>query len=232
MVNKYTITVRNKSGAQQHYALFNKPPKVTGRVQGQIWSNVFATGNTPNKSQAHFSLYTQYFAIVGSSQGTPANGVVVDVSGERPVNLGYTQSNGKHVAGTTLALQVTDGAPQFSETPYPDGSYVNAFEIKTGPDFTIAEAKKGNYMIGLGGSKTGNSNDGPSATFVPEPNVDYQVEPVNTYYLTFGDYTKGALIDTNKIGTMATIDFNQLDSDVVIVHDEHGILNIQGSETE
>jgi hypothetical protein len=82
-------------------------------------------------------------------------------------------------------------------------------------------------MIGLGGSRTGNSNDGPSATFIPEPNVDYQIEPVNTYYLTFGDYTKGALIDTNKISAMATIDFAELDSDVVIIHDDHGRLTLQ-----
>jgi len=85
-------------------------------------------------------------------------------------------------------------------------------------------------MIGLGGSKTGNGNDGPQATFVPEPNVDYQIQPVNTYYLTFGDYTKGALIDVNKIGAMATIDFTQTDnSDVVIIHDDHGNLNIQAA---
>jgi|SRR3569833_28045 len=143
MVNKYTITVKNQSGAQQHYALFNKAPKVTGRVQGQIWSNIFATGNTPNHSQAHFSLYTQYYAIVGSSQGSPAMGVEVDVSGEVPVDLGTTRSNGEAVPGTTLGLKVDDGAPQFNPDPYPNGSYVNAFEIRTGPDFSIAEARKG-----------------------------------------------------------------------------------------
>jgi hypothetical protein len=89
------------------------------------------------------SIYTQYYAIVGSSQGSPAAGVEVDVSGEREVNLGGVEPNGTHTPGTTLQLQVSDGAPQFSDTPFPDGSYVNAFEIKTGPDFTIAEAKKG-----------------------------------------------------------------------------------------
>ena len=204
MVNKYTILVKNQSGAQQHYALFNKPPVVTGRVQGQIWANVFATGNTPSNSNAHFAMYTQYYGIVGSSQGTPADGVEVDVTGEIPVSLGSTAANGTQIPGTSLTLKVTDDAPQFDPTPNPNGSYINAFEIRSGTDFTINEARKGNYMIGLGGSKTGNSSDGPAATFMPEPNVDYQIQPVNTYYLTFGDYTKGAIIDVNKIGTMVS----------------------------
>ena len=229
MVNKYTITVKNQSGAQQHYALFNKPPVVTGRVQGQIWANVFATGNTPSNSVAHFQMLTQYYGIVGSSQGTPADGVVVDVTGERAVELGQLSSNGTQVPGTTLTLKVVDEAPQFDQTPNPNGSYVNAFEIRSGTDFTIAEAKKGNYMIGLGGSKTG-ASDGPAATFVPEPNVDYQIQPVNTYFLTFGDYTKGAIIDVNKIGTVATVDYTQMESDVTIIHDAHGNLNIQKTE--
>jgi len=87
---------------------------VTGRVQGQIWANVFATGNTPATASAHFSVYTQYYAIVGSSQGTPADGVVVDVNAEQPVNLGSTTAQGTAVPGTTLSLNVTDGAPQFN----------------------------------------------------------------------------------------------------------------------
>lgn len=143
MVNKYSITVKNQSGAQQHYALFNKPPVVTGRVQGQIWANVFATGNTPQGSQAHFTMYTQYYGIVGSSQGTPADGVVVDVTGESAVDLGSTTANGTAVPGTSLHLKVSDGAPQFDTNPNPNASYVNAFEIRTANDFTINEAKKG-----------------------------------------------------------------------------------------
>ena len=52
MVNTYTITLKNESGNQQKYALFNKAPVVTGRVTGNIWANVFAVANTPSGSQA------------------------------------------------------------------------------------------------------------------------------------------------------------------------------------
>ncbi|KAK1723555.1 hypothetical protein CaCOL14_001182 [Colletotrichum acutatum] len=232
MVNKYSITVQNQSGSQQQYVLFNKPPMVSGRVQGQIWSNVFAHGNTPRGSRATFSVFSQYYAIVATSQGSPSTGVEIDVTSERDVILGSLKDDGTAVPGTTLQLIVAKDAPQFSDTPLPNSSFSNAFEIQTGNDFTVAQAKQGNYLIGLGGSRTGNSQDGPLATFVPEPRVRYQIQPSNTYYLTVGNYNKGEIIDVSRIGgSIATIDFTRLRSNnVVIVHDDHGRLNIQAQE--
>ncbi|KAM0228815.1 hypothetical protein ACHAPO_010452 [Fusarium lateritium] len=229
MVNKNTIKVTNQSGAQQHYAIFNKPPIVTGKVSGQIWSNVFATANTPKSNSANFSIFKQYYAVVGTSQGNPEQGVQVDVNGSRDVTLGSTQPNGAAVAGTTLKLLVQDDAPQFSDEALPNGSFPNAFEIRTSSDFTLQDARNGNYVIGLGGTKNGNSVDGPAATFVPEPNVQYQIQPSNTYYLTVGDYTKGSLIDVTKIGgTILTIDFTAYPSGAVsVVHTDRGELVIQ-----
>ena len=142
-MNKYTITVINQSGAQQHYALFNKAPIVTGKVQGTIWANVFAVANTPDSQTGHFAMYTQYYAICGSSQGSPADGVEVDVSGEKPVTLGSTTATGTAVPGTSIALEISDGAPEFSHKELPNGGYPNAFEIQSGTDFTVNEATKG-----------------------------------------------------------------------------------------
>lgn len=67
------------------------------------------------------------------------------------------------------------------------------------------------------------------ATFIPEPSVRYQIQPLNTYYLTVGSYRKGEIIDASKIGgSIVAIDFTKLRSNnVVIVHDDHGNLNIQ-----
>ncbi|KAJ0305871.1 hypothetical protein COL5a_002674 [Colletotrichum fioriniae] len=229
MVNKYNITVQNQSGSQQQYVLFSKPPKVTGRVQGQIWSNIFATGNTPRGSRTIFSVLSQYYAIVATSQGSPSMGVEVDVSSERDVILGSLKDDGTAVPGTTLQLIVDEDAPQFSDSPLPNSASPNAFEIQTGNDFTVALAKQGNYLIGLGGSRTGDGQDGPLATFIPEPSVRYQIQPLNTYYLTVGSYRKGEIIDASKIGgSIVAIDFTKLRSNnVVIVHDDHGNLNIQ-----
>src|SRR5579862_8098708 len=83
-----------------------------------------------------------------------------------------------------------------------------------------ADNVEDNYMIGLGGSKTGNTDNGPSATFVPEPNAHYQIQPANTYFLAFGDYTKGNIIDVQKIGgQVLEIDFTKFTSrDIKVSH--------------
>lgn len=49
MPNNYNITVKNKSGSLQQYALFNKVPIVSGKVQEQVWSNIFAVDKAANK---------------------------------------------------------------------------------------------------------------------------------------------------------------------------------------
>ncbi|KXH62589.1 hypothetical protein CNYM01_02792 [Colletotrichum nymphaeae SA-01] len=225
---KYNITVQNQSGSQQKYVLFNKAPVVTGRVQGQIWSNVFATGNTPEGSQTNFTFSGQYSAVVATSQGSPSSGVQVNVSGERDVTLGSKKDDGTAVPGSTLQLIVAEDAPQFSNNPLLNSAFSNAFEIQTGNDFTFSQAKQENYLIGLGGSRTGNGQGGPLATFVPEPSVRYQIQPLNTYYLTVGSYRKGEFIDPSRIGgSIVAIDFNRLQSNVVIVHDDRRNLHIQ-----
>lgn len=79
-------------------------------------------------------------------------------------------------------------------------------------------------MIGLG-AKGG--SDGPAATFVPEAQTSYQIQPVNTYYVAVGDFKKGQLIDVTKIGGVCLIDFTKLPKNVVVVHDDHGNLTVQ-----
>ena len=84
-------------------------------------------------------------------------------------------------------------------------------------------------MIGIGPARTGGALAGPAATFIPEGNSTYQIQPVNTYYVTTGSYSKGDLIDVTKITTkFATVDFTK-DTDYKIVHTDRGSLVIQVS---
>jgi hypothetical protein len=88
----------------------------------------------------------------------------------------------------------------------------------------------GNYIVGLGGSRNGQGFDGPLASFVPDPAVEYQILPSNTWYLTFGDYRQGSLITKERVGgPLVAIDFNNLPGDVTIVHDYSGRLVLQGN---
>ncbi|GFP60264.1 hypothetical protein TASIC1_0017002600 [Trichoderma asperellum] len=223
MPNSYNITVKNQSGSLQQYALFNKVPIVSGKVQEQVWSNIFAVDKAAKDQQISFDLVNEYNAIVGKKKSNPSGSVTVTVTGTQPVTLGYTQPNGQPVPGTSLSMFVADDTPQFSATPLPNASFPNAYEIRTG-DFSNKDAKAAGYMIGLG-AKGG--SDGPAATFIPEAQTSYQIQPVNTYYVAVGDFKKGQLIDVTKIGGVCPVDFTKLPNDVVIVHDDHGNLTVQ-----
>jgi hypothetical protein len=84
------------------------------------------------------------------------------------------------------------------------------------------------FIVGLGGSRNGQGFDRPLASFVPDPAVEYQIQPSNTWYLTFGSYSQGSLISKDSVGgPVVAIDFNDLPGDVTIVHDDSGRLVLQ-----
>lgn len=140
MPNTYTIRVENQSGAQQKYAFFTEKPQVTGKVQGQIWQNVFASAGAANTHTATITVYQQYFAMCGSSQGKPAGGVTVNVTGMSLVTLGSKAKDGTIIPGTTLPFTVIDEVPQFG-AELSKTSYVNAYQVNTDGSFTVKEAQ-------------------------------------------------------------------------------------------
>lgn len=148
MPNTYTITVKNRSGSLQQYALFNKVPLVSGKVQEQIWSNIFAVDKASNKQEILFELVNEYNAIVGKKRSNPSGSVTVTVTGTEPVTLGYTEPNGQPIPGTSLSMLVADDTPQFATDALPNASFPNAYEIRTG-DFSNADAKAGTFNLHL-----------------------------------------------------------------------------------
>ncbi|ORX96588.1 hypothetical protein BCR34DRAFT_593793 [Clohesyomyces aquaticus] len=231
MVNVYTINIQNDSGSDQTYAVFNAVPKVKTDVnQPSIWSNVFATADTPHTEPCKFEIFEQWTAQIGTSQGSPAEGVVVSVQGNQLVTLGYLDDQGKQVAGTSKEMYAPGGKfPQFQEPdPTPAGDE-GAFQFVTSSDFTVQEATDGNWMIGIGGmtDPTG-KQAAPAALFSPQPNAQYQIQPVVTFYVTFGTYTSSTLVNIQEVGTQTLmVNFTELGKDTVNVeHNAHGELVI------
>lgn len=148
MPNNYNITIKNKSGSLQQYALFNKVPIVSGRVQEQVWSNIFAVDKAANKQEILFELVNEYNAIVGKKKANASGSVTITVTGTEPVTLGYTEPTGQPVPGTSLSMLVADDTPQFSTDALPNASFPNAYEIRTG-NFSNAEAKAGTFFTHL-----------------------------------------------------------------------------------
>lgn len=79
-----------------------------------------------------------------------------------------------------------------------------------------------------GPDPSGGSFKATSATFVPAPQVVYQIQPSNTYYIIPGEFAQSAIIDYTKIGNKVAVDFAKYpSSNVTIVHDSQGNLTIQ-----
>lgn len=106
---------------------------------------MLATASTPKGQQANFSAYKRYYAVVGNAQDIPQVGVEVNLSSGKDVTLGSTEPDGSTVPGTTLQLLIQDETPLFSDDALPNEAYSNAFEIRTGSDFTVSEAKNGEF---------------------------------------------------------------------------------------
>lgn len=143
MVTVYTITINNDSGEDRRYALFTEPPQVAaGGIKPIIWSNVFGRANAAHSTRTEFKITKQYYAVFGSSSGTPGEGVDVMVSGTKKVDLGKLNKDKTEVKGTTLNYVVKDGIPQFDDGDHPNQGQVQAFNITT-DEFNASQAKKG-----------------------------------------------------------------------------------------
>jgi len=150
-MNSYTITIQNNSGVFKNYVLFTGKPEVTGQVQPQIWSNVFATAPCAAGNVATFTIYKQYVALMGTSSGSPKTGVTVSVSGTKAVTLGKVNDNGSVTPGSSVNYITnnvgTDENPQLVPSLSPNyldaAGQPNAFEIQTTGPFTPDDASRG-----------------------------------------------------------------------------------------
>jgi hypothetical protein len=231
--NVYTINITNNSGTNQTYGTFSNYPVVNNNVNNpQIWSNVFATANTPNGENAKFQIYEQWTAQICTSSGSPQQGVEVNVTGTEQVTLGYIDDNtGNQVPGSSVELVVPQANfPQFSNASLtPDGDQ-GAFNFTTSDQFTVQDAKNGNWMIGIGGSPNGSST-APTALFIPSPGTSYQIEPIVQFYVSAGNYAANTLVNVQAVSTTKVlVNFSALGTDQVnILHSPNGNLVIESS---
>ncbi|GAB7346921.1 hypothetical protein MBLNU459_g1989t1 [Dothideomycetes sp. NU459] len=193
----------NRSGARQQYALYNKPPIIGGQVIGRVWSTVQYTASVPVSGQACFGLTKKYYALCGSTEDGVRPGAIVC---------------------STFELEIVKSKPRFADTASNTTTLEGAFAIETRNDFTDRDAMKFNCVVGLGG---GEDRVVPLACFIPQPNVAYTIQPLHTYYVTFGPLEKGMLIDSAMLGACLEVDLDKLTGDVTVIHTEDRSLVLQ-----
>ncbi|TXC07847.1 hypothetical protein FocTR4_00002438 [Fusarium oxysporum f. sp. cubense] len=248
MANKYTIIINNKTGSSQNYNLFSEKPEITGVVKSNIWTNIYQTAQgTPDGASAEFEMWKSYYAIVSTWKGGEKTGAKVSITQTKPVTLGSKAADDTDIPGTTLNMIAGAGAPSFDKAPASSTAWNNSYEVDTGNDFTLEDATdrkyppvslerlqvkskldwKGNFFVGLASSPDG-AGSVPTATLRPEPGNQYQIQPVNTYYIAYGaTFQVAQLLDVAKLGKKPLqIDFTVRGPTVTVNHNPDGQLVI------
>lgn len=167
-----TITVTNRSGVLQSYALFAGEPTVTP-VTKPIFNDIITVlqGVPGSGGQAFFTMpSSELYAICGTNNRDAIDdGVQVEIVDKQPVVLGHQTDDGRTVPGTTSAVVVPSAGSLVFDRGVnlaPVGN-PGCFCVRTTTDFSYKEAKQGglyelnicvsflsfsnnNYIFGLG----------------------------------------------------------------------------------
>ncbi|KAG4264813.1 hypothetical protein FPRO03_00097 [Fusarium proliferatum] len=206
------ITITNSTGSTQSYALFADTPKITPGIP-VISNNIILVlrGVASASGQAYFTLpKSPFYAVCGTSYGGESTvETTVEVLDSRPVEVGHKADDQTLVAGTTLELVIKRGTPNFANRPdiVPTG-HEGCFCIRTSRDF----------VVGVSLFKKLSRYFGPFATFRPAPGAEYQIQPLNRFYLAVGDYDVRSPTPKGLETRSCLIDFNVLELDNVQVH--------------
>ncbi|KAH8164423.1 hypothetical protein CIB48_g3822 [Xylaria polymorpha] len=229
-----TITVTNRSGVLQSYALFAGEPTVTP-VTKPIFNDIITVlqGVPGSGGQAFFTMpSSELYAICGTNNRDAIDdGVQVEIVDKQPVVLGHQTDDGRTVPGTTSAVVVPSAGSLVFDRGVnlaPVGN-PGCFCVRTTTDFSYKEAKQGRYIIGFGVSTTPQmvKDVGPFSMFCPAPNTCYQIMPSNIFYVAIGTFNPRDATPAGLETASCKIDFGQLPTnDVGLVHDERGKLTI------
>lgn len=140
----YSITIQNKSGIPQDYALYNEPPTVKPPPNGLTSRAILvAHGVVPGSGTAYMTVpKDEFFALSGSGY---QDGAVQNFNLDRkPVKLGSVSSSRIQQVGTNCVLAIKDKGPPSFVSGEGLLKHINeraSFSVQTGDDFTYEEAK-------------------------------------------------------------------------------------------
>ncbi|KAF5633855.1 uncharacterized protein FTJAE_7007 [Fusarium tjaetaba] len=216
------ITITNSTGSTQSYALFADTPKITPGIP-VISNNIILVlrGIASASGQAYFTLpKSPFYAVCGTSYGGESTvETTVEVLDSRPVEVGHKADDQTLVPGTTLELVIRRGTPNFATRPdIVNSGHEGCFCIRTSNEFTHSQARAGDFVVGVSLFKKLSRYFGPFATFRPAPGAEYQIQPLNRFYLAVGDYDVRSPTPKGLETRSCLIDFNVLELDNVQVH--------------
>ncbi|PMD52993.1 uncharacterized protein K444DRAFT_542670 [Hyaloscypha bicolor E] len=197
----YTIKVHNKSDASQHFLLFNEKPTSSNNIS-QLWTNVWVKSGVtdhPNGT-ATFKITSKFYGVCGTTDTAFASGVSVSTSDWADVNITTSSSN-----GTKLQMNVEDDGPVFDSSAVSTTSTTGSFAINTN---SFDSTQHENVYCGLGRQSAHDSEDIiPVAVWTAKPSQDYEIAPVQKFFIATGTYSEGDVVNVADLGQTVVIDF-------------------------
>lgn len=146
----YTITLLNKTGASQSYALFSQPPSVKPTVERLTSHAILVARDVAARTGNAFFTFPRdkYHAICGVNQQDDS--VHLRVLDRCAVTLGSGRTSNFH-RGTTCAMDASSATPFFASWagPADDQGEIGAFCLRTPGGFTFEKAKNSMLLTTL-----------------------------------------------------------------------------------
>jgi hypothetical protein len=205
----YTIRIKNNSRVQQSFLLFQAIPKPANIPGDNVFTNVYQRSEViqgDGTSVAEFQITSEWFAIYGTERMSEDGRVRVSTSDYQPVTLGPK--------GTFKTLTAINGkSPKWDDSPTVTSkqtSAAGAFTIATDGSFTNFNST--NIYFGAGAKDPNTGDVIPVQTYLAKPNTLSQLFPKIKYYIAFGNYEPGAIVDLVELGNVLLVDFTTADN--------------------
>jgi len=214
----YTIKVQNESGFGKDYVVFQKPPEVISNGSNvEVFSNAWITftGILPGS----FNSLT-YEDITYAYWGTMTS----DMSSTTSITQG----------GSTLVNTATQDGVAFQADDYTGfgdvttgaSSNTGSYQISSSSDFTA----KDHFVFGMS-KPTNTAIPAPVATFLAQPNDNFDIIPVVKFYVADGSYEAGEIINVKQFSAIpAEIDFTgRSQTTATVVQQDNGVFTVEYS---
>ncbi|KAK4163755.1 hypothetical protein QBC43DRAFT_354211 [Cladorrhinum sp. PSN259] len=202
MPETYSITIINASNSPQQFLLLQAIPKPSGIPRYDVSTNVYQRSPQvagTDGSAVTFNISDEMHAIYGtSSRGEDGRARITTSSSNAGSEGSY------HTLTTDEGGQPRwDMGASRGRTTYARG----AFTIAT--DHRFQYPSRGDIYFGAGVKDPNSSKVIPVQTYSAKPSMVSHVVFNPKYYIAFGDYRPGTIIDMKELGPVLEVDFSR-----------------------
>ncbi|KAF5622967.1 hypothetical protein F52700_10279 [Fusarium sp. NRRL 52700] len=209
MSRTYSIDIENASQESKTFLLFQSIPKPANVPSEGVFTNVYQrSGQVQGNggAKASFHMASEYSAVYGMSEQMDDGRTKVAVSDSRDAALGpngslfflstMPDSNGKP-DGVSPCFNDAASGKRSTDAP-------GAFTIYCDGSFNYNQNK---HYFGVGARNPESGDIIPIQTYRTKPNALSQVFPRSKYYIAFGNYEPGSIVNMNELGNVLEVDF-------------------------